>query len=129
MALREFSSVKVGDELPERVIPLTRQDLVNYAGVSGDLNPIHVADLTARPFGFRAAIAHGMWSMARCAAEIDRAVPASVPRVLEVQFRKPVFLPSWLSLRSARCGSGAQFALLDAQGERLHLAGSLRPAA
>ena len=35
MALREFSSVKVGDELPEKVIPLTRQDLVNYAGVSG----------------------------------------------------------------------------------------------
>ena len=32
MALREFSSVKVGDVLPERVIPLTRGDLVNYAG-------------------------------------------------------------------------------------------------
>ena len=39
MALREFSSVKVGDELPERVITLTRADLVNYAGVSGDLQP------------------------------------------------------------------------------------------
>ncbi len=44
MALREFSSVKVGDELPERVINLTRADLVNYAGVSGDLNPIHWDD-------------------------------------------------------------------------------------
>ena len=31
MALREFSSVKVGDELPERIITLTRADLVNYA--------------------------------------------------------------------------------------------------
>jgi acyl dehydratase len=48
MALREFSSVKVGDELPERVIPLTRQDLVNYAGVSGDLNPIHWDDEIAK---------------------------------------------------------------------------------
>ncbi len=28
MALREFSSVKVGDELPEKIIKLTRQDLV-----------------------------------------------------------------------------------------------------
>ena len=44
MPLREFSSVKVGDQLPERVITLTRQDLVNYAGVSGDLNPIHWDD-------------------------------------------------------------------------------------
>ncbi|PRC57531.1 3-hydroxyacyl-ACP dehydratase, partial [Mycobacterium sp. ITM-2017-0098] len=44
MALREFSSVKVGDQLPEKVIPLTRGDLVNYAGVSGDLNPIHWDD-------------------------------------------------------------------------------------
>ena len=40
MPLREFDSVKVGDQLPEKVYPLTRQDLVNYAGVSGDLNPI-----------------------------------------------------------------------------------------
>ena len=40
MSLREFDSVKVGDQLPEKIYPLTRQDLVNYAGVSGDLNPI-----------------------------------------------------------------------------------------
>ena len=40
MALREFSSIKVGDELPERVITLTRADLVNYAGVdAGRLVP------------------------------------------------------------------------------------------
>ena len=48
MALREFSSVKVGDELPEKLINLTRADLVNYAGVSGDLNPIHWDDDIAR---------------------------------------------------------------------------------
>ena len=48
MALREFSSVKVGDELPEKVVTLTRGDLVNYAGVSGDLNPIHWDDEIAK---------------------------------------------------------------------------------
>jgi len=51
MALREFSSVKVGDELPEKTIKLTRQDLVNYAGVSGDLNPIHWDDEIAKQVG------------------------------------------------------------------------------
>ena len=60
MALREFSSVKVGDRLPEKTYPLTRQDLVNYAGVSGDLNPIHWDDETAKLVGLDTAIAHGM---------------------------------------------------------------------
>lgn len=63
MALREFSSVKVGDLLPERIIPLTRTDLVNYAGVSGDLNPIHWDDEIAKQVGLDSAIAHGMLTM------------------------------------------------------------------
>ena len=63
MPLREFSSVQVGDQLPERVYPLTRQDLVNYAGVSGDLNPIHWDDEIAKMVGLDTAIAHGMLTM------------------------------------------------------------------
>ena len=63
MALREFSSVKVGDELPERVVNLTRADLINYAGVSGDLNPIHWDDEIAKQVGLDTAIAHGMLTM------------------------------------------------------------------
>lgn len=63
MALREFSSVKKGDELPERTITLTRADLVNYAGVSGDLNPIHWDDEIAKQVGLDTAIAHGMLTM------------------------------------------------------------------
>lgn len=63
MPLREFSSVKVGDQLPEKTYPLTRQDLVNYAGVSGDLNPIHWDDEMAKVVGLETAIAHGMLTM------------------------------------------------------------------
>jgi len=63
MALREFGSVKVGDELPEKIVKLTRQDLVNYAGVSGDLNPIHWDDEIAKQVGLDTAIAHGMLTM------------------------------------------------------------------
>ena len=63
MALREFSSVKVGEEMPERIIHLTRADLVNYAGVSGDLNPIHWDDEIAKQVGLDTAIAHGMLTM------------------------------------------------------------------
>src|SRR5258706_4056443 len=63
MALREFDSVKVGDPLPEKVIALTRGHLVNYAGVSGDLNPIHWDDEIAKQVGLDTAIAHGMLTM------------------------------------------------------------------
>ena len=63
MPLREFSTVKVGDLLPEKVINLSRQDLVNYAGVSGDLNPIHWDDDIAKQVGLDTAIAHGMLTM------------------------------------------------------------------
>src|ERR1700692_3126394 len=63
MSLREFDSVKVGDQLPEKIYPLTRQDLVNYAGVSGDLNPIHWDDEIAKVVGLDTAIAHGMLTM------------------------------------------------------------------
>ncbi len=63
MPLREFDSVKVGDQLPEKIYPLTRQDLVNYAGVSGDLNPIHWDDEIAKVVGLDTAIAHGMLTM------------------------------------------------------------------
>ncbi|MCV7192404.1 (3R)-hydroxyacyl-ACP dehydratase subunit HadB [Mycolicibacterium brumae] len=63
MALRKFDSVQAGDELPEKVYTLTRQDLVNYAGVSGDLNPIHWDDEIAKMVGLDVAIAHGMLTM------------------------------------------------------------------
>jgi hypothetical protein len=32
-----------------------------YAAVSGDVNPIHLSGLAAKAFGFKRAIAHGMW--------------------------------------------------------------------
>lgn len=63
MALRNFDDVSVGDELPERVVSLTRGDLVNYAGVSGDPNPIHWSDEVVGLAGLDNVIAHGMLTM------------------------------------------------------------------
>ena len=41
-----------------------------YGWLSGDLNPIHLADRGAKLFGFERAVAHGMWSMARTLAAL-----------------------------------------------------------
>ncbi|MBF6174622.1 fused (3R)-hydroxyacyl-ACP dehydratase subunits HadA/HadB [Nocardia blacklockiae] len=58
-----FDDLAVGDELPVRDARLSRGDLVNYAGVSGDSNPIHWDDHVARLAGLPDIIAHGMLTM------------------------------------------------------------------
>lgn len=97
----------------------------SYGLLSGDVNPIHLADVTARAFGFKAAIAHGMWSLARCAAELPSEYFGGAVRYA-VDFRLPVLLPAWVTLQHGRHAAGVQFALRDAQGERTHLVGSLQ---
>ncbi|MCM6775016.1 fused (3R)-hydroxyacyl-ACP dehydratase subunits HadA/HadB [Nocardia sp. CDC159] len=61
-ALR-FEDVSEGDELPPRIVQLTRGDLVNYAGVSGDPNPIHWSDEVVKRVGLDNVVAHGMLTM------------------------------------------------------------------
>ncbi|WP_326786216.1 MaoC/PaaZ C-terminal domain-containing protein [Streptomyces sp. NBC_00151] len=88
-----------------------------YGAVSGDRNPIHLHPLTARLFGFPRAIAHGMWTVARCLAEYGPGQPAQV----RAEFRAPVLLPGAVTY-AAR---GTSFELRS--GERLHLTGDVRP--
>ncbi|MEU7634199.1 fused (3R)-hydroxyacyl-ACP dehydratase subunits HadA/HadB [Nocardia sp. NPDC049220] len=61
-ALR-VEDVSVGDELPPRTVRLTRGDLVNYAGVSGDANPIHWSDEVVKLVDLDNVVAHGMLTM------------------------------------------------------------------
>lgn len=67
-----------------------------YAAVSGDRNPIHMHPLAARAFGFPSAIAHGMWTMARCLSVVEESLPERY--VVEAGFFKPVLLPAQCSL-------------------------------
>ncbi|KQU04138.1 3-hydroxyacyl-ACP dehydratase [Rhodococcus sp. Leaf7] len=64
MTRRHFDEVAVGQDLPSRTYELTRGDLVNYSGVSGDPNPIHWSDPVARTLaGLSDVVAHGMLTM------------------------------------------------------------------
>ena len=58
-----FDEVKVGDELGVHHTRLSRGDLVNYAGVAGDANPIHWDESIAKLAGLPDVIAHGMLTM------------------------------------------------------------------
>jgi acyl dehydratase len=93
-----------------------------YGAVSGDRNPIHLHDLSARAFGQPRAIAHGMWLKARCLAALQPELPASF--AVEVRFKRPVLLPAKVAFASTAEPSGRAFALHDARGEHApHLAG------
>lgn len=75
-------------------MPLTRADLVRYAGASGDFNPIHWSDRAAGSAGLPGVIAHGMLTMAMAGRLVTQWVgdPAAV-RSCGVRFTRPVVVP------------------------------------
>jgi acyl dehydratase len=97
-----------------------------YAAVSGDRNPIHLHSLTAKPLGFPSAIAHGMWTKARCLAALDSRLPDAF--AVDVRFRKPILLPAQVEFASAEEIEGVvAFAVRDAKQQTPHLDGRLAP--
>jgi hypothetical protein len=95
-----------------------------YAPISGDYNPIHLGALCAKVFGFKQAIAHGMWSKARCLAAMGNLIPDAGYSV-DVNFLKPVFLPSRVNFYSGLSDNQRQFSLFNSSGEHMHLQGSI----
>jgi acyl dehydratase len=96
----------------------------SYAFGSGDVNPIHLTDVTARWFGFDKAVAHGMWTMGCSLAALGPDLTRSPCRI-PVDFKLPVFLPAALRLAHWREGQAWNFVLRDAATGRPHLAGSV----
>jgi hypothetical protein len=89
-----------------------------YAAVSGDRNPIHMHRLTAKLFGFPRAIAHGMWTKARCLAALQPSLPDAYE--VSVEFRKPLLLPGRATFERA----GERFRVRGA--DKVYLLGRLR---
>jgi len=98
-----------------------------YGSVSGDYNPIHVHALSARLFGFPSAIAHGMWTKARCLAALEARLPDAF--TVEAAFRKPIILPATVQFaEETGAGGGLRFGVRDARKGTPHLDGALRAA-
>lgn len=91
---RGFESVATGDRIPERTVPVGRADLVRYAGVSGDLNPLHWDDVIASRMGLDSVVAHGMFTMGVGAGYVvDWAGDPGAMLDVSVRFTSPVFVP------------------------------------
>jgi acyl dehydratase len=69
-----------------------------YARVAGDYNPHHLSAITARPLGYKSAIAHGLWSLARAAGVVLREAPKDRAIHVDVSFKRPIFLPGKIAI-------------------------------
>ncbi len=92
-----------------------------YAAVSGDRNPIHLYAVTARPFGFKSQIAHGMWTKARALAALTPRLPHAY--TVAVAFKKPIPLPSTVRFGARDGEGGLDFGVTSARTQAPHLVG------
>jgi acyl dehydratase len=92
-----------------------------YALTSGDFNLIHIHAVTAKAFGFKQAIAHGMWSKAKALANL------SLPDAYEVDvwFKLPMYLPSKVEFLTAVNTSETDFMIRSAKNKKPHVTGTV----
>jgi len=105
-----------------------------YGAVSGDRNPIHMHSLTAKPLGFPAAIAHGMWTKARALGALESRLPDAF--AVDVRFRRPILLPAKVEFATQDNQQGQSGEEIDftvrGRGEKRgnrHLDGRINPTA
>jgi acyl dehydratase len=94
-----------------------------YAEVSGDRNPIHMHPLSARLFGFPTAIAHGMWTKARCLVAFEGRIRETY--AIDVEFKAPLRIPGRARFLSGHREDGWRFRVEAPDGDRIHLLGSI----
>lgn len=99
-----------------------------YGAISGDMNPIHLYPLTAKALGFKRQIAHGMWTKARCVAAIANRLGDEA--TVEVEFKKPIFLPGTVAFGSrlvdGDAGKGIDFSVTNPRSGAPHVVGRAR---
>ena len=89
----------VGDVVATGGFDVDRDDLVRYAGASGDFNPIHYRDDVATSVGLPGVLAHGMLTMGLAVQPVVERFGADRIRDYGVRFTRPVPVPPEGSVR------------------------------
>ena len=98
-----FDDVEIGQEWESLGRTVTESDIVNFAGISGDFNPIHLDHEFAKTTAFRQPVAHGLlvWSMG---SGLGLFVPPmrtlAFISIREWSFDAPVFIGDTIRARS-----------------------------
>ncbi|XOV78460.1 MAG: MaoC/PaaZ C-terminal domain-containing protein [Aestuariibacter sp.] len=96
-----------------------------YAKVSGDYNPIHLYRWSAKLFGFKSAIAHGMFCLAKSLSSLEQKVFAK-PLEISTRFYSPVLLPAKPAITVQQNSSEEVVFALDTDSKK-HLSGCVKP--
>ncbi|GAB2462125.1 MaoC/PaaZ C-terminal domain-containing protein [Xylanimonas ulmi] len=96
-----------------------------YAAISGDRNPIHLSALSAKAFGFRQAIAHGMYTAARALAEVGPSRGDTYRWTVE--FAAPVLLPGTVDVSITPADAGHDYVGWSSTRRTRHFAGQVTP--
>ena len=89
----DINKIKVGDIFSEEIVNnLTRTQIVQYAGVSGDYNPIHTDEIFATQVaGYPTVFAHGMLTMGMTGKMITNLIGDGNLRTFGVRFTNQVW--------------------------------------
>ena len=87
-----YEDIKVGDEA-SLARTITEVHIVNYAGITGDMNPIHTDEKFAKSVGLPGVIAHGMLQMSIAAVVAAYAPPEEASR------QRSAIMEAWVALR------------------------------
>lgn len=92
-----------------------------YAKLSGDYNPIHLYPITAKLFGFKRPIAHGMWTLARTVSVVMENESKPL-RQLTCQFKRPIYLPAKVQLvKSSESDTAVTVDVINSERTQNHL--------
>jgi acyl dehydratase len=112
-----FEDLAVGAEGPPTSHELTRTDLVQFAGASGDFNPMHTDEAKAQAAGLPSVFGHGMFSAGLLAKSITDFVGIGNLASYKVRFTKQTWpgevLTSKVVVTGTREEGGAHLVDLD----------------
>lgn len=90
-----FDEVQIGEHWTSPARTVTEADVVNFAGATGDFNPLHVDHEFARQSPFGRPIAHGLLGLAWTSG-LARFTPwmqtVALVRLAEWSFAQPIFI-------------------------------------
>jgi acyl dehydratase len=96
-----LTQLKAGESVQEiQLEPVSRIDLIKYAGASGDFNPIHTIDEEAKRAGLPGIIAHGMWTMGNLAKLFTPYYEEGFVKDYSIRFKGMVFLNDVITLKA-----------------------------
>lgn len=99
--MKRIVDLVVGEALDEiEMAPVTRLDLIKYAGASGDFNPIHTIDAEAERAGLPGIIAHGMWTMGNLAKLFTPHLTEGFLQDYAIRFKGMVFIGDVITLKA-----------------------------